>query len=148
MRISLGCDHAGYPLKEELKSFLLGEGHEVLDLGTDSTDPVDYPDFCAAAARAVADGRADRGIVLGATGEGEAMVANKVRGIRAAVCNDLFTARMSRTHNDANVLALGARVVAAALATEIVRVWMVTPFDGGRHLRRIERMAEIERGDA
>lgn len=148
MRISLGCDHAGYPLKEELKSFLLGEGHEVLDLGTDSTDPVDYPDFCAAAARAVADGRADRGIVLGATGEGEAMVANKVRGIRAAVCNDLFTARMSRAHNDANVLALGARVVAAALATEIVRVWMVTPFDGGRHLRRIERMAEIERGDA
>jgi ribose 5-phosphate isomerase B len=148
VRISLGCDHAGYPLKEELKSFLLGEGHEVLDLGTDSTDPVDYPDFCAAAARAVADGRADRGIVLGATGEGEAMVANKVRGIRAAVCNDLFTARMSRAHNDANVLALGARVVAAALATEIVRVWMVTPFDGGRHLRRIERMAEIERGDA
>lgn len=147
MRIAMGCDHAGYPLKEDLKAFLVGDRHEVLDFGTSSTDPVDYPDFCAAAARAVAEGRADRGIVLGATGEGEAMVANKIRGVRAAVCNDLFTARMSRAHNDANVLAVGARVIAPALAREILDVWMATPFDGGRHLRRIERMAEIERGE-
>lgn len=148
MRIAMGCDHAGYPLKEDLKAYLVEEGHEVLDFGTDSTEPVDYPDFCAAAARAVVEGRADRGIVLGATGEGEAMVANKIHGVRAALCNDLFTARMSRAHNDANILAIGARVVAAALAKEILRVWLVTPFDGGRHLRRVERISEIERGKA
>jgi ribose 5-phosphate isomerase B len=147
VRIAMGCDHAGYPLKEELRAFLGEEGHEVLDFGTDSTDPVDYPDFCAAAARAVVDGRADRGIVLGATGEGEAMVANKIRGVRAAVCNDLFTACLSRAHNDANVLAIGARVVAPALAKEILRLWLATPFDGGRHLRRIERISEIEQGE-
>jgi ribose 5-phosphate isomerase B len=148
VRIAMGCDHAGYPLKEDLKAYLVEEGHEVLDFGTDSTEPVDYPDFCAAAARAVVEGRADRGIVLGATGEGEAMVANKIHGVRAALCNDLFTARMSRAHNDANILAIGARVVAAALAKEILRVWLVTPFDGGRHLRRVERISEIERGKA
>ena len=148
MRIAMGCDHAGYPLKEDLKACLVEEGHEVLDFGTGSTEPVDYPDFCAAAARAVVEGRADRGIVLGATGEGEAMVANKIHGVRAALCNDLFTAHMSRAHNDANILAIGARVVATALAKEILRVWLVTPFDGGRHLRRVERMSEIERGEA
>lgn len=148
MRIAMGCDHAGYPLKEDLKVYLVEEGHEVLDFGTDSTEPVDYPDFCATAARAVVEGRAVRGVVLGATGEGEAMVANKIHGVRAAVCNDLFTARMSRAHNDANILAIGARVVAAALAKEILRVWLVTPFDGGRHLRRVERISEIERGEA
>jgi ribose 5-phosphate isomerase B len=144
----MGCDHAGYPLKEELKGFLSGEGHGVLDLGTDSTAPVDYPDFCAAAARAVVDGRADRAIVVGGSGEGEQMVANKVDGVRAALCNDLYTARLSREHNDANVLAIGARIVAPALAKEIVRVWLATAFEGGRHARRVERISEIERGMA
>lgn len=143
----MGCDHAGYPLKESLKTFLQDEGHEVLDFGTDSEEMVDYPDFCAAAARAVVDGRADRGIVLGASGQGEQIVANKVRGARAALCNDPYLAELSRRHNDANVLAIGGRVVAPVLATEIVRLWLATPFDGGRHARRLEQVAEIERGE-
>jgi ribose 5-phosphate isomerase B len=134
-------------LKEALKAFLEQEGHEVLDVGTDSEDMVDYPDFCAAAARAVVDGRAERGIVLGGSGQGEQIAANKVRGVRAALCNDLFLAELSRRHNDANVLAIGGRIVAAPLAKEIVRVWLTTPFDGGRHARRVEQVAEIERGE-
>jgi ribose 5-phosphate isomerase B len=147
MRISLGADHAGFPLKEELKVFLTQEGHEVHDHGTDSTEPVDYPAFCAAAARDVADGRADRAIVLGGSGQGEQIAANKVHGIRAALCHDLYLARLSREHNDANVLALGARIVAPAYAQEIVRVWLGTAFEGGRHVPRIEQITEIERGE-
>ncbi|MEX2204229.1 MAG: ribose 5-phosphate isomerase B [Actinomycetota bacterium] len=147
MRIAMGCDHAGYPLKEALKAFLMEEGHEVEDLGTDSEEMVDYPDFCAAAARAVVDGRADRGIVLGGSGQGEQLAANKVRGTRAALCNDLYLAELSRRHNDANVLAMGGRIVAVALAKEIVRLWLATPFEGGRHARRLEQVAEIERGE-
>ena len=147
MRIAVGCDHAGYLLKEALVAFLREEGHEVLDLGTDSEEMVDYPDFCAAAARAVVDGRADRGLLLGGSGQGEQIVANKVRGIRAALCNDLFLAELSRRHNDANVLTIGGRIVAPALAKEILRVWLATPFDGGRHARRVEQVAEIERGE-
>ncbi|MEX0743523.1 MAG: ribose 5-phosphate isomerase B [Actinomycetota bacterium] len=147
MRIAMGCDHAGYPLKESLKAFLKEEGHEVEDLGTDSEEMVDYPDFCAAAARAVVDGRADRGIVLGGSGQGEQLAANKVRGTRAALCNDLYLAELSRRHNDANVLAIGGRIVAVALAKEIVRLWLATPFEGGRHARRLEQVAEIERGE-
>ena len=147
MRIAMGCDHAGYPLKEALKAFLKEEGHEVEDLGTDSEEMVDYPDFCAAAARAVVDGRADRGIVLGGSGQGEQLAANKVRGTRAALCNDLYLAELSRRHNDANVLAMGGRIVAVALAKEIVRLWLATPFEGGRHARRLEQVAEIERGE-
>jgi ribose 5-phosphate isomerase B len=147
VRIAMGCDHAGYPLKETLKVFLKEEGHEVEDLGTDSEEMVDYPDFCAAAARAVVDGRADRGIVLGGSGQGEQLAANKVRGTRAALCNDLYLAELSRRHNDANVLAIGGRIVAVALAKEIVRLWLATPFEGGRHARRLEQVAEIERGD-
>lgn len=146
MRIATASDHAGYPLKEEVKAFLLSEGHEVLDLGTDSEEPVDYPGYCAAAARAVVEGRADRAIVFGGSGQGEQMAANKVHGIRAAVCHELFSARMSRAHNDANVLALGGRIVAPGLAKEIVALWLTTPFDGGRHARRVEEIAEIERG--
>ncbi|HEX6231296.1 MAG TPA: ribose 5-phosphate isomerase B [Actinomycetota bacterium] len=145
MRVALGCDHAGYALKEELKRFLREEGHEVLDLGTDSEDAVDYPGFCAAAAREVARGRADRGIVLGGSGQGEQIVANKVERVRAALCNDLHLAELSRRHNDANVLAMGGRIVAFALAKEIVKVWLETPFDGGRHARRVEQIAGIER---
>jgi len=147
VRIAMGCDHAGYPLKEALKIFLSEEGHEVEDFGTDSEEMVDYPDFCAAAARAVVDGRADRGIVLGGSGQGEQLAANKVRGARAALCNDQYLAELSRRHNDANVLALGGRIVAVALAKEIVRLWLATPFEGGRHARRLEQVAEIERGE-
>jgi ribose 5-phosphate isomerase B len=147
VRVSLGSDHAGYPLKEALKAFLREEGHEVLDLGTDSEASVDYPDFCAAAARAVVDGRTDRAIVVGGSGQGEQLVANKVRGVRAALCNDLHLAELSRRHNDANVLAIGGRIVAPALAREIVRMWLATPFDGGRHARRLEQVAQIERGE-
>ena len=145
MRIAIGADHAGFPLKEDLIAFLATEGHETLDMGTDSEAPVDYPAFCAAAARAVVAGDADRAIVLGGSGEGEQMAANKVHGIRAALCHDLYLARLSREHNDANVLAIGARVVAPAYAHEIVSVWLATPFAGGRHVPRIEQIAAIER---
>jgi ribose 5-phosphate isomerase B len=147
VRIAMGCDHAGFALKQALATVLVEDGHEVLDFGTDSEEVVDYPDFCAAAARAVVDGRADRGIVVGGSGQGEQLAANKVRGIRAALCNDTYLAELSRRHNDANVLALGGRIVAPALAKEIVRVWLATPFDGGRHARRLEQVAEIERGE-
>jgi ribose 5-phosphate isomerase B len=147
VRIAIGCDHAGYPLKVELKAHLSEQGHEVLDLGTDSEEVVDYPDFCAAAARAVVEGRADRGIVLGGSGQGEQLAANKVHGARAALCNDLHLAELSRRHNDANVLAMGGRIVAVQLAKEITQLWLDTPFDGGRHMRRIEQIAEIERGE-
>jgi ribose 5-phosphate isomerase B len=119
----------------------------VIDLGTDSEEPVDYPAFCAAAAREVVAGRADRAMVFGGSGQGEQIAANKIRGIRAALCHDLFTARLSREHNDANVLAMGARIVAAGLAVEIVRVWLATPFEGDRHIRRLEQISEIERGE-
>ena len=145
MRIAVGSDHAGFPLKEDLKVFLSAEGHEVIDVGTDSTEPVDYPAFCAAAARAVANGEADRAIVLGGSGQGEQMVANKIHGVRAALCHDLYVARLSRAHNDANVLGMGARVIAPEYAREIVRVWLGTPFEGGRHQRRVEQIANIER---
>jgi ribose 5-phosphate isomerase B len=147
MRIALGCDHAGYPLKEDLRSHLEAGGHEVLDLGTFSTEPVDYPPFCVQAARAVAGGRADRGIVLGGSGQGEQIVANKVTGIRAALCHDVYLARLSRLHNDANVLAMGARVIAPTYAREIVNVWLATGFEGGRHVPRLEQIGRIERGE-
>ena len=119
-------------------------GLEVDDHGTHSEEPVDYPPICAGVARAVVRGDADRGIVLGGSGQGEQMSANKVRGARAALCNDLFTARLSRAHNNANVLSLGGRIVAAGLATEILKVWLETPFEGGRHQRRLDQLAAIE----
>ena len=142
--MAIAADHAGYLLKEELKEFLESEGHEVLDCGTDSTEPVDYPVFSKAAADAVIEARADRGIVLGGSGQGEQIAANKVHGIRASLCNDLYTARLARQHNDANVLGMGARIVAPTLAMEIVRVWLATPFEGGRHVRRLEQITAIE----
>jgi ribose 5-phosphate isomerase B len=147
VRIALGSDHAGFLLKEAVKGFLVEEGHEVLDVGTDSEEPVDYPSYSAAAARAVVEGRAERAIVFGGSGQGEQIAANKVHGVRAALCLDPFTARLSREHNDANVLAMGGRIVAPSLAKEILRVWLTTPFEGGRHARRIEQIAEIERGE-
>jgi ribose 5-phosphate isomerase B len=148
VRIALGSDHAGFGLKEDLKGFLADQGHEVIDCGTDSTQPVDYPAFCAAAAREVSEGRADRAIVLGGSGQGEQIVANKVPGIRAALCHDLYLARLSRQHNDANVLGMGARVIAPTYAKEVVAVWLATGFDGGRHVQRIEQIARIERGES
>ena len=147
MRVAIGADHAGFSLKEELKGFLEAEGHQVIDVGTDSTEPVDYPVFCAAAARAVVDGRAERGIVLGGSGQGEQIVANKIDGIRASLCHDLYSARLAREHNDANVLGMGARVIAPAYAREVVRLWLETSFAGGRHGARIEQISMIERGE-
>ena len=123
---------------------LAGEGHDVDDLGTDSTEPVDYPIFCAAVGRAVRDGRAELGIVLGGSGQGEQLAANKVRGVRAALCNDLYTARMARAHNDANVLSIGARVVGVGLAEEILQTFLSTEFEGGRHARRVAMLTDLE----
>lgn len=148
MKIAVGSDHAGYPLKEHVKQLLKGEGHDVEDLGTHSEEPVDYPFFCAAVARAVVAGQADRGIVMGGSGQGEQLAANKIRGARAALCNDLYTAEFSRRHNDANVLSMGGRVVGLGLADEIVRKWLATKFEGGRHVRRLEQIAEIERAES
>jgi ribose 5-phosphate isomerase B len=147
MRVAIGADHAGYELKTALIAALQADGHDVDDHGTDSTASVDYPPICAAVGRAVATGDAERGIVLGGSGQGEQIAANKVNGVRAALCNDLYTARMSRQHNDANVLSIGARIVAAALAEEIMRLWLDTPFEAGRHIARVEQIAEIEKSN-
>ena len=144
MRVAIGADHAGYRLKQHLIASLEKLGHEVADHGTDSEESVDYPAICAGVGRAVVGGQAERGIVLGGSGQGEQIAANKVRGVRAALCNDLYTARLSRQHNDANVLAIGARVVGTGLADEILALWLDTPFEGGRHQPRIEQIAQIE----
>jgi ribose 5-phosphate isomerase B len=145
MRIAIGADHAGFTLKEHLVVTLTRLGHQVDDRGTHSEAPIDYPPICADVARRVTAGKADRGVVIGGSGQGEQMAANKVRGIRAALCNDLYTARMSREHNDANVLAIGGRIVAFGLADEIVALWLATAFEGGRHQRRVDQIMEIER---
>lgn len=144
MRIAIGSDHAGYPLKGVLIAELERLGHDVADLGTHGTESVDYPIFCAMVGRAVASGRADRGVVIGGSGQGEQLAANKVAGVRASLCNDLYTARMARAHNDANVLSMGGRVVADGLAIEILELWLTTDFEGGRHQRRIDEMTELE----
>ena len=145
MRVAIGADHAGYLLKQHLISTLRGLGHEPVDLGTDSEASVDYPPICFAVGRAVVSGSAARGIVLGGSGQGEQIAANKVPGVRAALCNDLFTARLSREHNDANVLAMGGRIVAFGLADEILALWLTTPFAGGRHQRRIDQISAADR---
>jgi ribose 5-phosphate isomerase B len=146
MRIAIGADHAGFPLKEHLVATLTRLGHRVDDRGTYTEAPTDYPPICADVARLVVGGQADRGIVVGGSGQGEQMAANKVRGARAALCNDLYTARLSREHNNANVLAIGGRIVAFGLADEIVALWLITEFEGGRHQRRLDQIADIERG--
>jgi ribose 5-phosphate isomerase B len=143
-RIAFGSDHAGFELKQHLIARLSDAGHEIVDCGTDSTESVDYPAFCAAAARTVRDGLAEVGIVLGGSGQGEQLAANKVRGARAALCNCLYTARMARQHNDANVLSIGARVVGVGLAEEIVDLFLATEFEGGRHARRVAQITELE----
>jgi ribose 5-phosphate isomerase B len=145
VRIAIGADHAGFALKEHLKQTLAKLGHTFDDHGTDSEASVDYPPICIAVGRAVADGRADRGIVLGGSGQGEQIAANKVAGIRAALCNDLYTARLSRQHNDANVLSMGGRIVAFGLADEILTLWLSTAFEGGRHQRRIDQITDADR---
>jgi ribose 5-phosphate isomerase B len=144
VRIALASDHAGFRLKSFLVRQLDESGHDVTDLGTDSEAPVDYPAFCAAAARAVVGGEADLGIVLGGSGQGEAMAANKVHGARAALCHDELTARLARQHNDANVLSLGGRLVTETVATGIVEAFLTTPFEGGRHLPRLAQLRSIE----
>ncbi len=144
MKVCIGSDHAGFALKQHLIGVLESDGHDVVDLGTHSEAAVDYPPICAAVAREVVKGNADRGIVLGGSGQGEQIAANKVRGARAALCNDLYTARLSREHNDANVLSMGGRIVATGLSEEILRLWLATEFAGGRHERRVQQLAEIE----
>ena len=144
MRIAIGADHAGFALKQHLLTTLARLGHQVDDRGTHSDAAIDYPPICADVARLVVGGAADRGIVIGGSGQGEQMTANKVRGIRAALCNDLYTARLSREHNDANVLSMGGRIVAFGLADEIVAVWLTTGFEGGRHQRRIDQISQME----
>jgi ribose 5-phosphate isomerase B len=140
MKISLGTDHAGFRYKEKVKELLESLGHEVKDFGTWSEEPVDYPVFVRPAAQAVANGECDRGIVFGGSGNGEAMVANKVRGVRCALCWNEESAKLSRQHNDANVLSLGERMIPEELALEIVRIWLTTPFEGGRHAKRIAQL--------
>jgi ribose 5-phosphate isomerase B len=142
--VAIGADHGGFELKETLKGFLVEWGYQVKDVGTDSSKPVDYPDFALAVARSVADGDAWRGIMVDSVGVGSAMAANKVRGIRAAPCSDRATARSSREHNDANVLTLGGRFLRPEEAREIVRVWLDAEFAGGRHQGRVDKIAAIE----
>lgn len=144
MRVALGADHAGFPLKQLVRQHLAAAGHEVVDCGTDSEERVDYPAFCAAAARAVVSGAADRGFVFGGSGNGEQMAANKVPGARAALCHDEYTARLARLHNDANVCSIGARVTGVDVALAIVDVFLATAFEGGRHIARIHQLAELD----
>jgi len=142
MKIAIGSDHAGFVYKERIKEFLSSLGHEVTDFGTNSEDPVDYPLFIRPVALAVARGEADRGVVLGGSGNGEAMCANRVKGVRCALCWDTTTAKLGRQHNDANVISLGQRMMAEEEALEILRVWLNTEFEGGRHVRRIKMLDE------
>jgi len=146
LRIALGSDHVGFDLKQLVKGWLAEDGIDVLDVGPESFDPTDdYTDFARLVAESVTRGEADLGIVVCSTGQGSCMTANKVNGVRAALCNDIFCARMSKLHNDANVLCLGSSVVGALLAREIVATWLATSFTGEeRHCRRIEKMARIE----
>lgn len=140
MRIALASDHAGYAYKTMLASWLAGKGHDVVDFGTTSDASVDYPDFIRPAALAVARGACERGIVLGGSGNGEAMAANRIRGVRCALCWSVESARLARSHNDANMISLGERLIDAATARAIVETWLTTPFEGGRHERRIAKL--------
>ncbi len=146
MRIALGADHGGYQLKNIILDHLKEQGYETLDLGTNSDESVDYPKFAFAVGQAVRENEADLGILVCGTGIGVSMTANKIPGIRAAVCTDTYCARMTREHNDANILALGARVVGSGLALDIVDAFLKTEFAGGRHARRVDMMAQVEQG--
>ena len=142
MKIAIGSDHAGFRYKEKIKLMLEDSGHQVVDFGTDSEQSVDYPLFIRPVAEAVARSEAERGIVLGGSGNGEAMAANRVRGVRCALCWNTETAKLARQHNDSNVLSLGERMVSEETALDIVRVWLDTAFEGGRHIRRIQMLDE------
>jgi len=144
-KIAIGSDHAGYELKEHIKNVLMDMDYEVLDVGTDSEAPTDYPYFGFEVAKVVADKKVDAGVLFCGTGIGMSVVANKVKGIRAALVTDLFTAIQSRRHNDANILVLGGRVLGKGLAEEIVKTWLTTPFDDGRHEKRLEKILEWEK---
>jgi len=144
LAIALGADHGGFLLKEEIKSWLFREGYEVKDFGTDSPDACDYPDIAVEVARAVASGKYEKGILVCGTGIGVCIAANKVPGIRAALCHDTFSARASREHNDANILTLGERVIGRGLALEIVKVWLTSAFTGGRHKTRVDKIKALE----
>lgn len=140
MKIAVGSDHAGFKYKERIIKWLIEKGHKVDDFGTDSEKPCDYPDFIRPVAQAVAQGKYDRGIVMGGSGNGEAIVSNRIKGIRCTIAWDLRSARLGRWHNDANVLSLGQRMMAIEEALEIVELWLNTPFEGGRHLTRIRKI--------
>jgi ribose 5-phosphate isomerase B len=144
MRIAIGSDHRGFEAKRRLVNVLHELGHTVADLGTTEADSVDYPDYACAVARQVSQGKADRGILICGTSIGMCITANKVRGVRAASCQDLITAEMSRRHNDANVLCLSADLLGEELMAQMMRIWLETPFEGGRHARRVEKIAQIE----
>ena len=145
MQIGLACDHGGFELKEELKSFLKSTGVEPIDMGSFKEESVDYPDFGVLVAEKVSRGQMERGILICGTGIGMSIVANKFPGVRAALANDLYSARCSREHNDANVLVIGGRVIGRGMALEIVKVWLSTPFAGGRHQRRIDKIKALEK---
>lgn len=146
MKVALGSDHAGFRYKELYRDWLAGNGHDVLHLGVDTDEvPADYTEISEAVARAVAEGRAERGIIVAGSGNGEGIVANKIHGVRATVCNDIYTAEMARRHNDANVLCVGQRACGEAVAMKILETWMSTAFDGGRHAERLARIGDLER---
>lgn len=147
-KIAIGADHAGFELKQHLVKYLSSKGLQVADYGTNSPESVDYPEICANVARVVRDGKADVGIVLGGSGQGEQIAANKVHGVRAALCNDLYLAEMARSHNNANVLSMGARVVSQQLAEQIVDKFLSTEFEGGRHERRVAQLGKIEESES
>ncbi len=144
IRVAVGSDHAGYPLKERVRQYLERKGFDVEDAGTNSTNSVDYPDFAEKVAGRVASGQVDFGVLMCGTGIGVALSANKVPGVRAATCNETISARFARSHNNANVLAMGGRLVDAATADKILDTWFRTPFEGGRHERRVEKISSIE----
>lgn len=148
MRIVIAADHNGVALKDYLIGRLTAGGHEIEDLGSHGDATVDYPPLCAAVGQKVVSGAADRGIVLGGSGSGEQMACNKIPGVRAGICHDLFTTEIARAHNDANVLIIGAKIVAPALAEMITTLWLKTLFKGGQHARRLEQIAAIERGES
>ncbi|HEY3346164.1 MAG TPA: ribose 5-phosphate isomerase B [Nitrospirota bacterium] len=145
MRVAVGCDHGGLALKDVLCGVLKSAGVEVLDMGTGNEDSVDYPDFAAKVARSVTSGDADRGLAICGTGIGMSIALNKYPGVRAALCHDSFTARLSRQHNDANILVLGGRVLGQEVAADMVKQWLATPFEGGRHQKRLDKITQIER---
>jgi ribose 5-phosphate isomerase B len=146
VRIAIAADHNGVPLKDQLIHWLTEHGHDVDDRGTNGSGTVDYPPLCADVGRRVVAGHADRGIVIGGSGSGEQIACNKIPGVRAGVCHDLFTTQIARAHNDANVLVIGAKIVAPALAEMITELWLTTPFKGGRHQDRLDQIAALERG--